>query len=201
MKSSIKNRIFNFMDRSIHELNTSLCTLWVYVKSLVQDVKIGTHCRFMGNMKFNVANGGKIIIGEGCRFVSKETYNNMGINHRCIFSATPALIDACELIIGKDCGFSGTSIWCFHKIIIGNQVRCGANTTIMDGDAHLNDKRTSPPKPIVIEDNVFLGANVIVKKGVTIGANSVIGMNSIVTKDIPANSVAVGIPCRVIRKL
>lgn len=58
-----------------------------------------------------------------------------------------------------------------------------------------------PPLSIVIEDNVFLGANVVVKKGVTIGANSVIGMNSVVTHDIPANCVAVGIPAKMIRKL
>ena len=71
----------------------------------------------------------------------------------------------------------------------------------MDGDAHYEDPRTSPPKPIVIEDNVFLGANVVVKKGVTIGENSVIGMNSIVTKSIPANCVAVGNPCKVIKQV
>ena len=58
----------------------------------------------------------------------------------------------------------------------------------MDGDAHYEDCRTTPPLSIVIEDNVFLGANVTVKKGVTIGANSIIGMNSVVTHDIPANS-------------
>lgn len=54
--------------------------------------------------------------------------------------------------------------------------------------------------PIIIEDNVFLGANVVVKKGVTIGANTVVGMNSVVTHSLPANCVAVGIPCKVIRQ-
>lgn len=71
----------------------------------------------------------------------------------------------------------------------------------MDGDAHFNDPRTSQPKPIIIQDDVFIGANVVVKKGVTIGENSVIGMNSVVVHDIPPNSVAVGNPCRVIRTI
>lgn len=71
----------------------------------------------------------------------------------------------------------------------------------MDGDAHFEDSRTAPPRSIVIENNVFIGANTVVKKGVTIGENSVIGMNSVVTHDIPANSIAVGIPCKVIRKI
>lgn len=79
-------------------------------------------------------------------------------------------------------------------------MRVGANCLIMDGDAHFEDPRTSPAKPIVIEDNVFIGANCVIRKGVTIGENTVIGMNSVVTKDIPANCVAVGSPCKVIRQ-
>lgn len=125
----------------------------------------------------------------------------MGLNHRCILSATPGVSDSCELRIGNNCGFSGTAIWCFEKINIGDNVRCGANTLIMDGDAHFDDPRTSPPKPIEIADGVFLGANVVVKKGVRIGRNAVIGMNSVVTHDIPENSVAVGNPCKVIKQI
>ena len=56
-------------------------------------------------------------------------------------------------------------------------------------------------KPITVGNNVWIGAGVQVCPGVTIGDNSVIGAGSIVTKDIPANSLAVGNPCRVIRKL
>ena len=52
-----------------------------------------------------------------------------------------------------------------------------------------------------IGNNVWLGAGVIVLPGVTIGENSVIGAGSIVTKDIPANVVAVGNPCRVLREI
>ena len=56
-------------------------------------------------------------------------------------------------------------------------------------------------KPINIGDNVWLGANVTVLPGVTIGKNSVIGAGSIVTKDIPENVVAVGNPCKVVRPI
>ncbi len=55
--------------------------------------------------------------------------------------------------------------------------------------------------PIHIEENCWLGANVTVLPGVTIGENSVIGAGSVVTKDIPANVVAVGVPCKVMRKI
>lgn len=55
--------------------------------------------------------------------------------------------------------------------------------------------------PIIIEDNVWIGGGAIILAGVTIGKNSVIGAGSVVTKSIPSNSVAVGSPCKVIKKL
>ena len=56
-------------------------------------------------------------------------------------------------------------------------------------------------KPIVIGDDVWIGCGAIINPGVTIGDNVVIGSGSIVTRDIPSNSLAVGTPARVIRKL
>lgn len=56
-------------------------------------------------------------------------------------------------------------------------------------------------KPISVGNNVWIGGNVVVVPGVTIGDNSVIGAGSVVTKDIPANSLAVGNPCKVVRTL
>ena len=70
-----------------------------------------------------------------------------------------------------------------------------------DSDWHPGDPRSGDPRPIVIEDNVWLGAGSTVMKGVTIGRNSVIGAGSVVTKDIPADVIAAGNPCRIIRKL
>ena len=55
--------------------------------------------------------------------------------------------------------------------------------------------------PITLEDNVWLGANVTVVGGVTIGVGSIIGAGSVVTKDIPADVIAAGVPCKVIRKI
>jgi maltose O-acetyltransferase len=55
--------------------------------------------------------------------------------------------------------------------------------------------------PIVIEDNVWIGAGVHIMGGVTIGRNSVIGAGSVVTKDVPENVIAAGVPCKVIREI
>jgi len=55
--------------------------------------------------------------------------------------------------------------------------------------------------PVNIGNNVWIGGNVTIVPGVTIGANTVIGAGSVVTKDIPANVVAVGNPCQVVREI
>ena len=60
-------------------------------------------------------------------------------------------------------------------------------------------KKSVKRAPIVIEDDVWMGAHCIVLKGVRIGARSVIGAGSVVTKDIPSDSIAVGNPARVVR--
>ena len=71
--------------------------------------------------------------------------------------------------------FSGTVIGVFTNINLGNNVRCGANTLITYSDWHLDDYRSGEPKPIIIKNNVWLGVNVTVLKGVTIGENRLIG--------------------------
>lgn len=89
------------------------------------------------------------------------------------------------------------------KITIGNRVMFGANVVIATvGHPIRPDMRMYMyTDPVVIEDNCWIGANVTICPGVTIGENSVIGAGSVVTKDIPANSVAVGNPCRVVRTI
>lgn len=144
------------------------------------------------------AKGSTISIGKNCRFMNWSLGNLIGINHRCILSTYSK---EAKLIIGDRCSFSGVSIWCHESITLGNSVRVGANCTIMDSDQHTDDPRAGKNKPVVIEDNVWLGGNVMVLKGVTIGRNSLIGAGSVVTKSIPANVIAAGNPCKVIRPL
>ena len=62
-------------------------------------------------------------------------------------------------------------------------------------------KRLCYAKPVVIGNNCWFGANVTVCPGVTVGDNCVIGAGSVVTRDIPANSFAAGVPCKVIREI
>lgn len=193
------NRASRCINRHFHNSWFEIVTFFNILYAKFIGVHILGHVKFNGWTSFFRSTDSKIEIGKNCIFNSVCYKNHIGINHRCILSVTPPDDSKKGVLkIGDNCGFSGTSIWCFDKIIIGNNVRCGANTLIMDGDAHFEDPRTSNPQPIILKDNVFLGAN---KKGVTIGENTVIGMNSVVTHDIPANSIAVGIPCKVIKTI
>ena len=90
------------------------------------------------------------------------------------------------------------------KITIGSNVLIGPNVTLSTTGHPVHPKHRGDGMysfPITIEDNVWLGANVIVLPGVTIGENSVIGAGSVVTKDIPANVIAFGVPCKVHREI
>ncbi len=92
-----------------------------------------------------------------------------------------------------------------NKIIIGNDVFIGPNCCLTAATHPLNYKERNEgletAHPITIGNNVWLGAHVTVLPGVTIGNNVVIGANSLVNKDIPSNTVAVGNPCKVIKEL
>lgn len=111
--------------------------------------------------------------------------------------------------IGDHVGMSSVCLWCTNSIEIGNNVKIGAGSVIIDNDAHNLDYKIrrdskidiAASAPIMIEDDVMIGTNVIVLKGVTIGARSIIGAGSVVTKSIPADCVAAGNPCKVINTI
>lgn len=91
------------------------------------------------------------------------------------------------------------------KVQFGDNVfiapNCGFYTAGHPLDYETRNKGLEYAKPIKVGNNVWIGGNVVVLPGVTIGDNCVIGAGSVVTKDIPENSVAVGNPCRVMKKI
>jgi maltose O-acetyltransferase len=100
--------------------------------------------------------------------------------------------------------FGGVILDC-NYVRIGDNVQCGPNVQICAATHPLDaEQRILGPElgaPITIGDNVWLGAGAIILAGVTIGANTTIGAGSVVNRDIPANVLAAGNPCRVIREL
>ena len=92
-----------------------------------------------------------------------------------------------------------------NRIVIGNNVLFGPRVGLYAGNhaIHPEDRVAGGcySKPITIGDNVWVGAGVHIMGGVTIGRNSIIGAGSVVTKDIPENVIAAGVPCRMIREI
>jgi len=90
------------------------------------------------------------------------------------------------------------------KISIGDSCMFGHGACITDADWHGIYDRTKvvgDPKPVVLEENVWVGEDAMICKGVRIGANSIIGARSVVTKDVPNNTIYAGNPATFIRNL
>ncbi|MBE0650626.1 MAG: acyltransferase [Bacteroidales bacterium] len=119
---------------------------------------------------------------------------------------TPEIVIGNNVSINPDC-----HIGAINKIEIGDNVLMASKVFITDhyhGEITSEAINTAPSKrklfskgPVIIENNVWLGEGVVVLPGVTIGENSIIGANSVVTKNIPRNSVVGGNPARIIRTL
>lgn len=179
-----------------------ISTRYTYQLCKLKGIDLGNKLSFYGVPIFKRNYRSKITIGERCRFRSSAKSNLVGLNRKNIIATFK---ENAQITIGYDSGFSGTVIGCSNSITIGNNVLCGGNTFITDFDWHpiKRIKKDEPvlSSPVVIEDNVWLGLNVIVLKGSVIGKNSVIGANSVVTGRIPDNVIAAGNPCKVIKKL
>lgn len=91
------------------------------------------------------------------------------------------------------------------EVVIGEHVQIGPNVQLITAlhplDAHTRATGIETAAPVTIEDHVWLAAGVIVCPGVTVGAESVIGAGSVVTRSMPAAHLCVGNPCRVVRAL
>lgn len=142
----------------------------------------------------------QIHIDEDCRISGVTT-----------LSGRWASKEAPQLIVGKNCDIGHmTNISIGTKVVLGNNVRIAARCYLAGYPGHpldVQDRakgmacKDDQARPITLEDDVWLGTNVFVIAGVTIGRGSVIAAGSVVTKDIPANVIAGGNPARIIRRL
>ena len=135
--------------------------------------------------------------GVGCRF---EAYYNLNSKKTLIFGKNVQLNDYVH-ITAMNKVFIGDNVLMASKIYISDCSHGFYSGEEMDSspEQHPID-RCYNISEVVIEDNVWLGEFVSVLPGVTIGKGAIIGSNSVVTKDIPANTIAVGSPAKVIKK-
>lgn len=148
------------------------------------------------------AGKGSIVAGKGV---------SIGVSSSPLFFSTYAYIEArserSSISIGEGTWINNNfcAIADHTSISIGINCLIGCSVEILDSDFHgarINERKLSKPewaKPVNIGNNVFIGSNARILKGVSIGDGAVIANSSVVTKDIPPNVVAAGNPARPIR--
>lgn len=167
------------------------------------NVILGENLKIFGGLNLSIQKSSVVNIGSNIIFRSATRYNYIRINR-------PVIIAVCNyalLSIGNNTGFSGTSIFVMEKIIIGDNCSFGANTAIGDTDFHslnymdrrVNDIAKINSSPIEIGNDVFVGANTIILKGIKIGDRAIIGAGSVVTKHIPPDEIWAGNPARFLK--
>ena len=165
----------------------------------------GRNWRVLGKPIIQRHRKSRIELGDGVVLRSWIESNPLVPIHPVVFSTRS---DTAIIRVGKDCGFTGTTIVAADHIEIGDRVQVGANTTIVDTDFHpltpegrKRNMANGKNKPVIIHDDVFIGMNCLILKGVEIGEGSVIGAGSVVSKDVPPRTMVGGNPARVIREL
>lgn len=168
----------------------------------IHGVAIGEKCTFYGLPVFSRYPGSTIIIGNRVVLCSDPRYTALGVNHPVILRT---LRKGAQIIIDDECGLSGTTVCAAVSVTIGKQGLIGANVSIFDTDFHAiasenrrfcNDPAKIASQPVKIGNNVFIGVNSLICKGVAIGENSVIGAGSVVVKNVEASRIYAGNPAK-----
>jgi acetyltransferase-like isoleucine patch superfamily enzyme len=169
-----------------------------YGRGLCADGKVVVRVRYRGS----------ITIGQNVMINSRFLSNLVGMTGPTVFHC----IRNGRIRIGDNTGCSSTVFSSRSSIVVGNNVKIGGNVRIYDHDFHSVDHLVrrdaqqdfdqEKSAPVVVGDDVFIGVNSIILKGVTIGDRSIIGAGSVVAiKNIPPDSLVAGNPARIIRSL
>jgi len=178
----------------------ALVRKWLWVEPVLRSV-----CRHVGaglraeRLPY-IRGAGNIEIGNRVNLSGRSSFYFMrGI------CDTPEIVIGNNVFIGNACTFSAA-----RSIRIGNHALISACVRIHDNDGHPVDaerRRAGEPitddeaAPVIIGDNAWIGAGVIILKGVTIGDNAIVGAGAVVTKNISPNSIVAGNPAAVVRDM
>lgn len=197
--------------------NTASKHIYIYFNRLLfyfNGIHYGVNMKIYNKIYLTVHPIAEVKIGDNFEFTSGNSINPLCRNIRgCIYAPKGSKIQ-----IGNNVGISSACIWAKESITIGNNVLIGGDSIILDTDAHclnynirklrtspiteerLQDGQTAKSVPIEIGNDVLIGTRCIILKGVKIGARSIIGSGSVVTKSIPEDCIAAGNPCKVLKQ-
>lgn len=197
--------------------------IWSFLVSIIRRPKIWMKRKmFQHNSVFLMGKNNKTTFGITA-YCLNETGNKSNIiigDHCDIHARIAACGESARIIIGNNTTIRYNSVvGSVESITIGNNVIISNNVSIYDNNNHPTEPKIrlsmtksgfygepwrwihSAHKPVIIEDNVWIGEHATILKGVKIGKGSIVGCHSVVTKDIPPYCIAVGNPARVVKKL
>ena len=181
--------------------------VWNRMKFKMYSVKYGKNLKVYNKIYMRFGEGARVDIGDNFVFLSGDNLNALARNLRGCITLSPNA----TLKIGNNVGISSSSLRVNQSITFGNNIRVGGDCIFIDSNSHslnymdrrnpMTDGANKINLPIVIEDDVLIGARCVILKGVTIGARSIIGAGSVVTKSIPPDCIAAGNPAKVIKQI
>lgn len=200
MRTGFPMILFYVFDRIRKVFRWVVCSVCGWILCAFWGVVHGKNCKFIGRTLFRTHRRGEIVLGNGIRLFSTVLENPVGLTG-------PSILDTRRggrIVIGDGSGLSSPVISSMVGVTIGKYCKIGGNARIFDHNFHgLDpDKRRmvkgygdERPKPITIEDDVFIGTNAIILKGTHIGARSVVAAGSVVFGlHIPPDSLVKGNP-------
>lgn len=151
-------------------------------------------------------------VGSGVRTLGRPRIENLGfmaIGDSTLLRSVNVAVELCtgpegRLQIGRGVRLNyGVSIGATGSITLGDRVRVGPYVMIVDTDFHDPYLRSARPasRPVVIDDDVWIGAKASIMPGVHIGRGAIVGTGAVVTRDVPPFTVVAGVPAKVIKQL
>jgi acetyltransferase-like isoleucine patch superfamily enzyme len=201
MKRTWRNILFSVYEATLTRMDRLLSTLRSRLSLAWQGAEVGPGLRTSGPCHFKLRRAGSIRFGRNVIWEAYFRRVRVGLTNPVILETLGDGV----IEVGDDTGGSAVVLSARSRIQIGNHVRLGENVRIFDHDFHsLNpekrrgqevrdDVRTAP---VSIGNDVFIGTNAILLKGVTIGDRAVIGAGSVVARDVPPGETWAGNPAR-----
>ena len=188
----------------IMKLYYGLTTFASRITCVIKGVRLDSDVLFKGKPSILKNKKASISIGKNTLINSSNHGYHINMHSSCKLLADR---EGAQISIGSNCRIHGTCIHAYKSIKIGDNVLIAANTQIIDGNGHQLSfentsqriKTTDQGRPILIEDNVWIGANCFILGGVTIGNGAVVSANSVVHKDVKPNTIVGGNPARLIK--
>ncbi len=202
----MKDQLQRELDRIMKDRSTEKKSPVIYVLFIFRLIGLGLNliktriflikCNKLGPMVFTkgkpgIQNKGTITIGNVVSIWSNIHKTRLSA-HRGGF-----------IEIGNNNFINGAFISASSRVKIGDNCKFGPITMIMDSDFHdiKDHSKDGQTSEIIIEDNVWVGARATILKGVTIGEGSIVAVGSVVTKDVPPNSIVAGVPATLVKKI